>query len=166
MYVPKLPRPAVTRPIGPQVIPPPGVSPPTAVRPSGGFDLASFKLPDLGAVGKRVGDAVSSAGRQLASAAVSKATEATPPLSQLAGRLGPLAGPAQAALKYIQPAVQNPAQFASYATTLGKPLVGAAMDTPFGIPAMLGLHASLAGGQAAGDAYTVFSPLLKRLGVG
>jgi len=90
-----------------------------------------------------------------------------PPLTHYTGALGGIKPVADKILGVVQNLQQNnPAGFTQLVASLGGDLSKGLAGTPFGIPAMLGIHGLAAGGDTTKDVMTYFSPLLKNLGIG
>lgn len=144
-------------------LPMPGATPPSAagirdkahsLMPSG---LAGFMTDPVGSVTRPVGDLLSQA----------QAKMTAPPLSHFTHHLGSFKGTADSLLGAAQGFLgDHPERTAGLVGGLLPSVVKPLMGTPFGVPAMAGLHGLLAGGQSGAAAHTYFSPLLKRLGIG
>ena len=97
--------------------------------------------------------------------AASKYMENSSPLEQYTPYLPKsLQDPANSALQGIQGWLKNrPDRFGQIAAA-ASPLLGGVMNTPMALPALLGLHGALAGGESAVAAKEFFKPMLNRLG--
>jgi len=108
--------------------------------------------------GKAFGDAVGSAQKSV------EAASATPPLSKFTGNLGSFKGVADSFLGAAKGFLENhPERTAMIGGTLAPSLVEGL--GPLSLPAMLGAHGLMAGGESGLMAKHYFDPLLSKLGL-
>jgi len=187
-----LPKPPVQLDLQKNIAPAPRPMPqphPLQTAGSGGWDLSKGLSEGLSEAGNFVKSRMGSMGEHMSLAPLghrpdfrqhqmgpvqvdmSAATENTPPL-QMMGATGQLPesfqSPANSVLGLIQKGLKMPGGAGNFAGLMGglaPGLTKGLLSTPLGLPALVGMHGLLRGGDSFAAAKTFFNPLLSKIGV-
>lgn len=102
---------------------------------------------------------------------VAAATQNRPPLTMYTNRLPEsIRGPVDSVLGFAQKGLQSmgdksPQMVAGLMGGLAPELTKGLLSTPAGLPALVGMHGLLRGGESAAAAKTLFNPLLSKIGI-
>lgn len=177
MLQPPMPAPAAPSPMKPPAVmapPPPQPTPmpkPPTSSPAKSMgmstDPTSWSL--QGAIDKGFGAAQDLATQAKNSpAVVAGMTENTPPLANMTHHLPEsMQQPVNSALGFLQKGVKQvgPGNFAGLMGGIAPGVTKGLLSTPIGLPALVGLHGLLRGGESFAAANTFFRPLLGKVGL-